>query len=241
MKRSILSTVSGRIAIVILIAGCLAFSSYNTGTSVASEPLEVALSGTINHTDYTKGQSGTITFNRFPATVEEFKQVREQIGGEPHGAIALQLMAYEMYRRDRKMGEECIRLNSTTSNIQQPLRRLNELFSDKYSDYARPYQIAAFLKGASPKNGYNPPKPYTIEVRVNPAIRYQESSIFQTEVLYLQVLTQGRKNGLVGASVLKTHKPGEPSEGTYFIVLSCGDFYFQAEPVSFTAPFNGLD
>ena len=241
MKKSSLSNVSRGIAIVILVFGCLAFSSYNAGDSVSSEPIKVTLSGTISHTNYKSGQSGKVTFNRFPASVEEFKEVREKIGGEPHGAIALQLMAYEMYRRDRTIGEECIRLNNTTTNIQQPLRRLNELFNDNFPDYARPYQIAAFLKGASPKNGYNPTKPYTIEIRVNPAIKYQESSIYQTNVLYLQVFTQGRKSGFVGASVLKTYKPNEPSEGKYFIVSSCGDFYFQAEPVSFTAPFKGLD
>ena len=231
-------------AVVILIPGCLVISSScDENDPVPSGPLDVTISGEISHTTYTPGQTGTITFSRFPATVAEFKQVREQIGREPHGAAALQLMAYEMYRRNKKRGEECIRLNNLTNNVEMPIRRLNELFGASKDDpaYARPYQIAAFLKDATPENGYNPSKPYTVEVRVNKGVAYAKSADYQTDVLYLEVLTQGIDDGARGVAVLKTHKPGEPSKGDYFIVFNSSGLYSQVKPISFTSTFNGLD
>ncbi len=202
--------------------------------------LEVNITGKISHTTYTVGQTGTVTFNRFPATEEEFRQVREKIGGEPHGAVALQLMAYEMYRRNRTVGEACIRLNNVTVNVTPATNRLRELFG-KDAYYARPYQIAAFLKGATPANGYNPTKPYTVEVRVAPAVAYEYSNDYQNTMLYLEVFTQGKDRGSEQVAVLKTLKPGEPGEGKYFIVFNSPGLYSQVREVSFANPFNGLD
>ena len=206
----------------------------------AAVPINVKITGAISHTDHTPGQNGTITFNRFPATVKEFQQVRDQIGGEPHGAVALQIMAYEMYRRNKKIGEECITLNSVRTTVQSSTRRLNELYG-KDANYARPYQMAAYLKDATPENGYSPSKPYTIEVQVDNVNAYQKSSIFQTDVLYLKVLTNGKDRGSVGVAVLKTHDPNQPSQGKYFIIFESSNLYTQVKAVSFTSPFKGLD
>jgi hypothetical protein len=222
-------------AVVITFGIC---SIYAQTTGLA--PLEVSISGKISHTTYLSIQSGKVTFNRFPATVEEFVQTREKIGGEPHGAVALQIMAYEMYRRDRSIGEECIRLNSTTSSVGMSLRRFGELYSSDVN-YQRPYQMAAFLKGATDKNGYSPTKPYTVEVRVSKGVKYQYSNDFQTTVLYLEVLTKGKDKGAEQVSVLKTLRPGEPSEGKYFIIFSCPGLYSSVKGVSFANPFQGLD
>jgi len=212
----------------------------NGQSATSSGPIDVKMTGTISHTDYKSDQTATITFNRFPATLQEFQEIRNQIGAEPHGAVALQIMAYEMYRRDKQTGEACIRLNNTLNNVQTPISRLNELFgNDAY--YARPYQIASYLKGATPENGYNPTKPYTIQVRVSKGTPYQESNDYQTKVLYLEVFTGGKDSSWNGISVLKTHKPDEPSNGQYFIVFGSSSLYSQVKAVSFTAPFNGLD
>jgi hypothetical protein len=229
---------------IVLIAVCVSCSKDNDPNKEKEIPpttiLEVGITGTINHSTYAQGQSGTVTFNRFPASVEEFKSVREKIGGEPHGAVALQLMAYEMYRRNRTRGEECIRLNNVIVNITTAISQLGQLFgSDQY--YGRPYQIAAFLKGATPTNGYNPAKPYTVEVRVAPAVAYEYSNDYQNTVLYLEVLTQGKDRGSELVAVLKTLRPGEPGEGKYFIVFNCPGLYAQVKEVSFSSSFNGLD
>jgi len=202
--------------------------------------LDVSISGSIHHTVFTPGESGTVTFSRFPATAAEFKQVREQIGNEPHGAVALQVMAYEMYRRNRDRGEECIRLNNVLSHVTQPISRLKELFGND-AGYARPYQMAAFLKGAAWDNGYSPDKPYTVEVTVNNGRAYEYSNDFQNTVLHLNVLTQGKSGGSDMIDVLKTSKPGESSEGKYFIVFNSPGLYSQVRAISFEHPFQGLD
>ena len=244
MNRLILTAVA---AIMILAASCdgigsgSSSSSSSSGTTSkkrSSEPIEVTITGVISHTEYTPGQSATVTFSRFPQSVAEFKQVREQIGKEPQGAVALQVMAFEMFRHDRKIGRECIEMNTVNSGVDAPIRRLGQLFGND-ANYARPYQMAGFLKGATPENGYSPSKPYTVEMSVKEA--YQETGIFQSHVIPLKVNAPGRKNGSIAVSVLKTHKPDEPSNGTYFIVFGCGDLFFQVEPISFTATFNGLD
>ena len=203
-------------------------------------PLDVTMSGEISHTDHTPGQSATVTFTRFPANKSEFNTIREQIGHEPQGAVALQLMAFEMYRRNKTTGEKCIRLNTTSTGVTDMLSRLKELFS-KDSYYARPYQIAAFLKGATPENGYSPQKPYTVEIEVSNAIEYQYSNDYQTNALCLRVLTKGKDKGAEEVVVLKTAKPGETSNGSYFIVFNCPGLYAQVKQPSFTSPFKGLD
>jgi D-methionine transport system substrate-binding protein len=205
-----------------------------------SGPFEVSIAGVIDHAVHTPGQSGSVTFSRFPASVAEFRSAREKIGAEPHGAVALQLMAYEMYRRNKRIGTECIRLNNTTNNVEAATVRLDQLFGDD-AYYARPYQIAAFLKGASWENGYNPSKPYTVEVKVNDGRPYDNSADYQAPVLYLEVLTKGKDHGSETVYVLKTARPGEPGEGRYFIVNNSPGLYSQVKEVSFTVPFGGLD
>ena len=249
------------IAVAILISGLLLTPSCSNGNddSVGSgneepgggdepggggdEPsttLEVTITGSISHTDYDSSESGTVSFNRFPATVAEFQKVRDRIGGEPHGAVALQVMAYEMYRRNADIGTECIKLNNTTNNVNLAVSRLKELFGNDVN-YARPYQMAAYLKDATWDNGYSPSKPYTVEVEVSKVHNYQYSNDYQNTVIYLNILTQGKPSGYDSVEVLKTSKPGEPSEGNYFIVLNCPGLYSQVRAISFDTPFQGLD
>lgn len=210
----------------------------------STKPLEafsVKITGAIDHNTHTPNQSGTVEFSRFPATVDEFKQARDVIGSEPHGAVALQIMAFEMYRRDRKVGEACIHLNNVTTNANESVRRLKELFGSD-QNYARPYQMAAFLKGATPRNGYKPDKPYTIEVRVNNGNAYKHSSIYDAKVIYLQVLTAGTDGGARNIDVLKTRKPGTPGEnGKFFIVFNSPGLDTQVKKIESDASFNGLD
>ena len=198
----------------------------------------VTISGEISHTDHTVGQSGTVTFSRFPFSVAEFKQAREQIGGEPHGAAALQIMASEMWRRNNQRGRECVDLNNTNANVTSTVNRLTDVYRPSTQ---RPYQMAAYLKGASWENGYNPTKPYTVEIKVAPARPYNYSNDYQTSVIYLDVVSNGHDSGSVPVSVLKTSRPGETSEGKYFIMFDCNSLYLQCRAVSFNATFNGLD
>ena len=209
----------------------------NEQISKPATSLNVSISGTIDHETHTQGQSGTVTFNRFPVSVKEFKQVRDQIGGEPHGAVALQIMASEMFRRHNKIGEECIKLNNTQNNISVCISRLKTIFTQ------RPYQMAVFLKGSSWDNGYNPEKPYTIEVVVMNGKPYDDSSVFQTKVLFLAVVSSGHESSPLPVSVLKTKKPEEKASenGKYFIVWESASITLQCKEKSFEHDFNGLD
>ena len=209
--------------------------------NVSQNKVEVTLNGKIDHQVWSAGQTATVSFNRFPVSVDEFRQVREQIGHEPHGCIALQVMAYEMFRRDKTIGKECIEWNNLKTNVNQTVSRLNELNRPNDS-YARPYQMAAYLKGASWQNGYTPDKPYTVTVRTRPGVKHENSNTFQAMILYLDINVEGGKDkGWSPVSVVKTLKPGEPSEGKYFIVNDSCDMYSQVRDVSFAKPFAGLD
>ena len=204
------------------------------------EPLEVTMTGKIDHEKHTPGQSGSVSFNRFPASVAEFMQVREKIGKEPQGAVALEIMAMEMYRRNRSVGTECLKWCNTFTNTGACLDRLKEIFGTDIN-YARPYQMAAFLEGATPQNGYKPNEPYTVTIDVRENRPYQDSGIFQTKVLAFWIHCGGGKPGSKkGIEVLKTLKKDEVSKDPYFIVFTCPDLYFQVEPISFSATFEGL-
>jgi len=209
---------------------------------IGSKPttqLEVSISGTISHTTHTAGQTGTITFNRFPASISEWKQVREQIGGEPHGAVALQLMASEMWRRSNKIGKPCVDLNNTTTNAGTTATRLVDIFT---RSPIRSYQIAAFLKGSSWENGYNPTKPYTIDVRVAAGRTYDNSTDYQATVIPLELMSNGHDSGYVPIAVLKTQRPNQPGEnGKFFIVFESSSLFLRCREISFTNPFNELD
>ena len=204
-------------------------------------PIEVKMSGKIDHNRCIPGQKASVTFDRFPATMREFEQVRKQIGTEPHGAVALQVMAYEMFRRDKELGLRCIALNNASNHSgkdSSPVRQLTSIFRDDNS--GRPYQMASFLKGATPENGYNPTKPYTIEVFSDRGRGYEESSAYQTTVVRMYIVTSGRDDKQVPISVVKTFKPDENSDGTYFIVTG-GPLYSRCKEKSFRHQFMGLD
>ena len=239
MKRVFFYIVTVLMVLTLGIQGCKDENGDENGNgdnNRPTTPLEVSISGEIDHETHTPGQSGTITFNRFPATVAEWKQVREQIGEEPHGAVALQIMASEMYRRNNDIGKECLLLNNTVSNGNKSVNLAKGVFA------ARPYQMAAFLRGATWDNGYNPSKPYTMDVVVMNAKPYEDIDYYQAKLLYLAVVSSGHDSSPLPVSVLKTKKPGEAGEnGKFYIVQESSSIYLQCKAISFEHPFNGLD
>ena len=133
------------------------------------------MTGRINHDDYDKTQTATVSFSRIPETLEEFLELQEKLGKDP--------------------------------------------------GYAQPYIVAALMMGASPSNGYQPRKPYTISLRVNPAVEYKESQILGGTVLYLQVNSQGWSQNWRGAEVVK------PYDSDYYLVSNCPAFYVGCAPM----------
>ena len=181
--------------------------------------------------------SDKVSIEKIPATLEEFQALQAQIGTTPEGCIMLQLVAMEMYRRNTNVGTECLRLNNTSTNLTYVTNRLKEIFREGDS-YARPYLVSSFFKGAKPSNGYNPDKPYTIQVRRDPARSNDErSQSLRGYVKHLQVYSDGYDTPWRGIDVVQ--QQGD----TYYRVSNCPSIYTQCKEIDFDATdeWHGLD
>ena len=209
--------------------------------------------------DIKDGQTATIQFDRFPKTVEEFEQTRVLIGEYPAGAAVLILMAFEMYRREvvfngktkaqeaDNIGWQC--LNKVTSSSCNAMQRVKETFSKDAGyapKYSKPWQVAAYLKGATEANGFNPTKPYTVEVRSKKGSQQSTySNDFKSDWLMLQIMTKGCTDGFRGLTVVKTNRPQggdkEKSGNKYFLGVEISTLLTQVMDASFDVEFKGLD
>ncbi len=173
--------------------------------------------------------SDKVSIEKIPATLEEFQALQAELGTTPEGCIMLQLVAMEMYRRDKNVGTECLRLNNTDTNLSYVTNRLKEIFREGDS-YARPYLVSTYFEGAKPSNGYNPKKPYTIRVRRNPAYPNDErSQALKGYVKYFQVYSDGYDTPWRGIEVVQ--QKGD----TYYRVSNCPSVYVQCKEVDFDA------
>ena len=202
-------------------------------TQDSPSAIKCELTGAVNPDKWESGQTTSVSFSDIPATVEQFKSLQAQVGKEPQGALALQVIAFEMYRRDAAVGEEALRLNNTQVNVNATLPRLKEVMNVKDAYYSRPYIAAALMKGATPENGYQPDKPYTIEMRVDPAKKYQESQLLGGTVIYLQIDSKGWDTNWRGAEVVK------PQGSEYYVVSNCPALYTQCKQVK--GQWQGLE
>lgn len=169
-----------------------------------------------------------VSVEAIPTTVEEFKALQTELGKTPEGCVLLQLVAMEMYRRDKDLGRECLSLNNTTTNLSSVTGRLNELFRENDS-YARPYIVAACFKGAKPSNGYNPETPYTIEVRMDPTKNDQRSQLLKGVVKYVQLYSDGWDTHWRNVDVVQ--QQGED----FYRVSNCPAILTQCKEVDFDA------
>lgn len=203
-------------------------------SEVAAEkeaPVEVSMEGSINPDTWTPEEEATVTISGIPRTVEGFKQLQGEIGGTPQGAVALQLVAFEMYNQDKEVGTECVKLNNTETNIPSVMRRLPDIFGKNALDdgYARKHLVATYFEGATPENGFNPTKPYTIRVRSHKIHKYERSESLKGYVLYLNVYSSGYDTSWRGCEVVK-QKGSE-----YYKVSNSPSMYVQCKEVPFDA------
>lgn len=196
-----------------------------SSTETTAGDVQATIDGAISHDTWTDGQTSTVTFARFPATLAEWQQAQRVLGSEPQGAVALQVMAFELFRRDPAAGRQALEQNNTSTNFNSTVERLQQLMDTKDTYYARPYIAAALLKGATPDNGYQPEVPYRVEMRVNPATKYQESQMLHGTVISLQVNSQGWDINWRGVEVVK------PEGQTYYVVSNCPALYTQCKQV----------
>lgn len=199
--------------------------------NTSEDPIEVSMSGTINPDKWTAGEEATVTFARFPKTVEGFKQIQREIGNTPQGAAALQLIAFEMYNQNKEVGEECVRLNNTEINVPSVMRRLPEIFgkNDMKDSYPRRHLVATFLAGATPENGFNPTRPYTVRVRSSKVHDYERAESLKGYVLYLDVYSTGYDTSWRGCEVVKQ------KGNDYYTVSNSPSMYVQCKDVPFDA------
>lgn len=194
-------------------------------------PIEVSMSGNISPDTWTPEEEATVTFASIPKTVEGFKQIRSKIGNTPQGAVALQLIAFEMYNQNAAVGEECVRLNNTEINVPSVMRRLPDIFgkNEVSGSYARKHLVATFFEGATPENGFNPTKPYTVRVRSSKVHDYERSESLKGYVLYLNVYSSGYDTNWRGCEVVR-QKGNE-----YYTVSNSPSMYVQCREVPFDA------
>lgn len=177
---------------------------------------------TVSPTAWEPNKEVAVSFNQFPASLAEWKRMQEQLGGTPEGAVALQVMAFELYRNNRSDGEAALKLNNTSTNYNSTVGRLREIMGkDQY--YARPYIAWALLQGATPENGYTVRPPYTVSMKVDPNKKYQESQLLHGTVIYLLIDSKGWDTNWRGVEVVK------PAGSNYYVVSNCPAMYTQCK------------
>lgn len=207
----------------------------NSESNSQKEKITFKMSGKINHDTYDKSQTAKVEFSRIPADLDEFKELQKDLGKEPHGCVALQVMAMEMFLRNQSVGKEALKLNNTSTNLNSVTERLKE-HSRTGDSYAQRYIVASMLKGAKPSNGYNPTKPYTAEIRVSPTKEYQTGSSFIIgTVIYLEIYREGDDTPWRGVEVYK------PQGSDYFVVVNNPAMYTQCKYIAAGQTFKGLD
>ena len=127
------------------------------------------IEGDFSTDTYNAKATGKVTFTNVPTDLQEFTIVYEQLlGHTPHGVAAMLPMAIEMFARNQRTGEQCIRLLSNSeSTANGALRILKTKFTTsghapESDSYVQRYLAAASLQGASNVNAYTPTEPYTV-------------------------------------------------------------------------------
>ena len=154
--------------------------------------------GNFSAETYDADASGVVTFTAFPASYEEFADLYENfLGKSPHGTAALATMAMELFFRNPEVGEKCVDLICSQGCASEMKRGVSDKVRawQSHDSYGQRYLPAAVLKGASPKNGYHPLTPYTIEMKAS-VNKHEKVQISGTGVcLFLYVLGEGWDGG----------------------------------------------
>ena len=192
---------------------------------------------TLNYGDHTyildeKGNTGTITFTHFPKNVREFRILQNQLlGYSKAGVLALDLMAMEMYRRNRTAGSAALAECNVSSKLKSIMNQLNLKFPEdreagETDTSYQPYLIASFLQGATFENGYQPDYPYVLKFYENPSpfVKQGESS-YLGKLYHWCIMRYGEKEVDATIAYLDDDEP--------YIVTECSDFTAGVPAVKF--------
>ena len=141
----------------------------------------------------------TIFFSAFPRSKAEFAMLQDRfLGNDFAGAVVLEIMGMEMYRRDRTVGEECLKLANYSSNLLSLLNVLSQRFpktrgGEVTDAYMQPYFVAALLDGSTIDNNYTPDEPYAVTVQWKKTENHQKGTgiSFFGDVYYVSVSPGG--------------------------------------------------
>lgn len=213
---------------VFVVAALLSTATMLHAQNVSSE-------GTINPIKYTAGEEASLSIDRMPTSFEEFTTLQQEVAQTPEGAVLMEIVAMEMYNRDRDLGKLCLALANTELNLPFMLRRMPDLSAPEEQS-GRPYQPAIFFSGAKPENGYNPTDPYTIQVRTSKVHAYEKVQSLKGYLLYLEVYSDGFDSHWRGVEVVR-QKGSE-----VFKVHNCPSMVTRCKELDFESPrdYEGL-
>ena len=170
---------------------------------------------------------GTVTFTHFPAPRREFEVLQNQLLGKSQpGTLALCLMSFEMYRRDRSVGQKCIEMCNLSVNAKQVLNNLKVTLPEQRSNTGQSYLVASYLAGANMTNKYQPDYPYKFKFTYSTSAydkQGEESLSFGGYVYYWMTTRGGDKD--YKASVIKLY------DGDV-LVHGCANYYLSAPTIS---------
>ena len=177
---------------------------------------------------------GSVTFTHFPSNVREFQILQEQLlGRSKPGVLALELMAMEMYRRNRTAGTAALELCNVSTNTQSIVSQLSQKFPQNRKvindtdSYHQPYLIATFLKGATRENKYQPEYPYVLSFYENtsPYVKQGEYSFaWFGNVYHWCIMRYGEKE--TDASVVLV------DDEELYLVTACAGYYISAPDIT---------
>lgn len=104
--------------------------------------------------------SKRFTFNMLPNNLEEFKALPGADLKDPYAVVALTVIAFDAYGKDRETGIEMLNyLKGPAPLSGMDLSFINDRFMD-----GKAYIPMSYFEGSSVENDYKPSIPYTIEV-----------------------------------------------------------------------------
>ncbi len=213
----------------------------NSNNTVVDGPIVASITGQIGEgeDDYVANAEATVSLNALPATERAFDELQAQIGDTPQGGVMMVLAAMEVWANaGPTAGNACLKKCVADFTITEfvPVR-LNEMFSSTDKNYARPYQVAAFLVGAERKNGYNPTEPYTASMYVSPHHPYSYSSALDGTNITFQLRYQGSGSESSKATAITVVKPYGQK---YYLCTSWSSLYVRVAQLRGGEVFNGF-
>lgn len=172
MKKSILLFMMPAIALLFACSSCETAVEDN-------DPISGTVTGGYTTPNQTETDGGTVTVSRTPRSVAKFRELREQIAREPHGAAACFVVALHMFMENPTVGEECLAMSVTPSQRDatnpKRLASVRQIIYDRYykkdsgSEVYSPWIPFCYIEGFRVTAGWKKPNPpYTMIFGRNP-------------------------------------------------------------------------